>query len=57
MFDRRRAILGTLATGLAGQAFAQTAPPRIGTGAPVAGLPEPDETIDLWPTGAPGKPV
>ena len=55
MFDRRNAILGTLATGLAGSAFAQTAPPRIGSGTPVAGLPEPDETIDLWPKGAPGK--
>lgn len=55
MFDRRTAILGTLASGLAAPALAQTAPPRIGTTTPVAGLPEPDETIDLWPKGAPGK--
>ena len=57
MFDRRNAILGTLASGLAGAALAQTAPPRIGTATPVAGLPEPDETIDLWPKGAPGRPA
>lgn len=55
MFDRRTAILGTLARGLAAPALAQTAPPRIATATPVAGLPEPDETIDLWPKGAVGK--
>ena len=57
MFDRRTAILGTLAGGLAAPALAlaQTAPPRIGATTPVPGLPEPDETIDLWPKGAPGK--
>lgn len=52
--DRRSAILGTLAAGVAASAVAQTAPP---TGKPVApGLPEPSETIDLWPKGAPGMP-
>lgn len=56
MLDRRSAIFGTLASGLAGSALAQTAPPR-GAGPAVAGLPEPDETIDLWPHGAPGAPA
>ncbi|WP_010184081.1 alpha/beta hydrolase [Sphingomonas sp. PAMC 26605] len=56
MLDRRSAILGTLASGLAGSALAQTAPPRR-AGAAVAGLPEPEETIDLWPHGAPGAPA
>lgn len=57
MLDRRSAILGTLASGLAGGALAQTAPPRTAGAVPVAGLPEPDETIDLWPHGAPGAPA
>ncbi|OYY91011.1 MAG: alpha/beta hydrolase [Sphingomonas sp. 28-66-16] len=57
MIDRRQALLGTLALGLAHRAGAQTPPPRIGSKAPVAGLPEPDETIDLWPKGAPGAPA
>jgi acetyl esterase/lipase len=57
MIDRREALFGTLALGLAGAAGAQTLPPRIGAKAPVAGLPEPDETIDLWPKGAPGMPA
>jgi acetyl esterase/lipase len=57
MLDRRSAILGTLASGVAGAAFAQTAPPRLGGMVPVAGLAEPDETIDLWPHGAPGLPA
>ncbi len=57
MIDRRQALLGTLALGLATRAKTQTLPPRIGDKAPVAGLPEPDETIDLWPNGAPGAPA
>lgn len=56
MIDRRQALIGSLALSLASAARGQTAPPRIGAGAPVAGLPEPDETIDLWPKGAPGAP-
>lgn len=53
--DRRSAILGTFAAGVAATARAQTAPP---TGKPVApGLPEPTETIDLWRKGAPGMPA
>lgn len=61
MLDRRSAILGTLAgglaSGLAGAARAQTPPPHSTGAVPVAGLPEPDETIDLWPHGAPGMPA
>ena len=57
MLDRRTLLLGTLAGGLASEAMAQTTPPRVGGAAPVAGLPEPDETIDLWPRGAPGAPA
>lgn len=51
-------IFTTLAAGLTGAASAQTAPParRPGT-TPVPGLPEPIETIDLWPGGAPGAPA
>ena len=37
----------------AARAEAQTVGPAIGSGLP-AGLPEPTETIDLWPKGAPG---
>ncbi|WP_353204880.1 alpha/beta hydrolase [Sphingomonas sp.] len=57
MIDRRQAMLATLALGLPSVAGAQTAPPRLAGKAPVAGLPEPDETIDLWPKGAPGQPA
>ena len=57
MIDRRQALIGSLALGLAGGAGAQTLPPRVGAKPPVAGLPEPDETIDLWPKGAPGAPA
>ena len=57
MIDRRQALLGSLALGAAVAARGQTPPPRIGSKAPVAGLPEPDETIDLWPKGAPGAPT
>lgn len=57
MIDRRQALIGSLALGLAGAAGAQTLPPRVSAKPPVAGLPEPDETIDLWPKGAPGAPT
>ena len=54
MLDRRSILIGSLLGGIASAVRAQTLPPRIGKGTPVAGLPEPDETIDLWPKGAPG---
>ena len=48
MIDRRQALLGTLAAGLASGVGAS------GVGA--AGLPDPAETIALWPGDAPGMP-
>ena len=53
--DRRSMIAGAALAGLATTAAAQTAPPATG-GALPPGLPEPTETIDLWPEGAPGAP-
>ncbi|TSB02431.1 alpha/beta hydrolase [Sphingorhabdus contaminans] len=52
----RRTMIGLAATGMAGVAFGQTPPPLTG-GALPAGLPQPTETIDLWPKGAPGAPA
>lgn len=56
--DRRTAILGTIGGALAAtEALAQTkVPPVDGKGA-LAGLPQPTETIELWPKGAPGMPA
>ncbi|MEH3157737.1 MAG: alpha/beta hydrolase [Sphingomonas taxi] len=54
MIDRRQALLGTLAAGLAARIEAQTAPPHV-AGARVPA--DPTETIDLWPAGAPGLPA
>lgn len=54
--DRRGALIAPLAAVLAAPAFAQTAPPaKVGDFPP--GLPQPTETIDLWPNGAPGMPA
>jgi len=53
--DRRSALVAGLAAPLA--AAAQTAPPSL-AGKPLpAGLPEPGETIVLWPRGVPGQPA
>lgn len=51
----RRTLLaaGLAATGAA----AQTPAPRVAGAGGVAGLPDPTETIDLWPNGAPGPPA
>lgn len=54
--DRRTALLGTLALGLAAGARAQTRPPATSE-SPHMTSPEPTETIDLWPGGAPGAPA
>lgn len=56
--DRRTALLTTLGAAItAGSAAAQTAPPTAtGSKLPLV-LSEPDETIDLWPNGAPGMPA
>ena len=55
MIDRRHLLAGAMA-GLGSAALAQTPPPSH-IGARVSGLPEPGETIDLWPNGAPGAPA
>ena len=55
MIDRRSLMVGTIAAGLVGSARAQTPPPVALAQPP--GLPEPRETIDLWPKGAPGAPA
>jgi acetyl esterase/lipase len=53
--DRRALLAGSLAVGLASRADAQSPPPVAGKALP-PGLPQPVETIDLWPNGAPGRP-
>lgn len=55
MIDRRRFFAGTLAAAVAATTGAQTPPPTGNRPLP-AGLPQPAETIDLWPGGAPGAP-
>ncbi len=54
--DRRTLIGATLAAGLATRAHGQTPPPEAPGKLP-SGLPQPTETIDLWPKGAPGMPL
>jgi acetyl esterase/lipase len=51
--DRRSLIAAGLVAGLAQRAEGQTPPPVAASGLP-PGLPQPVETIDLWPKGAPG---
>jgi acetyl esterase/lipase len=58
MIDRRTVLFGTLAAaGLSACAAArgQTPPPAT-PASPHLAYPEPSETIDLWPGGAPGAP-
>lgn len=56
--DRRSFMAASLVSAaLGGKASAQTAVPAVPNGALPPGLPQPSETIDLWPNGAPGKPV
>lgn len=54
--DRRTALLGTLALGLAAKAGAQTRSPATADSRHMT-WPDPVETIDLWPKGAPGAPA
>jgi acetyl esterase/lipase len=54
--DRRSALLGTLALGLAGGASAQTRAPAT-PDSPHMTHPDPVETINLWPNGSPGAPA
>lgn len=57
MMNRRTLLVSAAAAGLAARVMAQTPPPAVAGGHVAAGLPEPDETIDLWPRGAPGMPA
>ncbi|HEX9933293.1 MAG TPA: alpha/beta hydrolase, partial [Allosphingosinicella sp.] len=58
--DRRTALLSGLAvaglTACASRGGAQTPPPATAA-SPHLSFPEPSETIDLWPGGAPGAPA
>ena len=55
--DRRAVLTGGIAASLLPIAtFAQTPPPSGAETTP-PGLAQPDQTIDLWPKGAPGMPV
>src|SRR5689334_9889717 len=56
MIDRRELLIGALAAGVAGEAAAQTPPPLARSGRQLV-FPDPAETIDLWPAGAPGMPA
>ena len=51
---RRTLLLTALAASVTVRA--QSRPPETGGSLP-RGLPQPTETIDLWPDGAPGKPA
>lgn len=58
--DRRSILSAGFALTVSGlphaSALAQTSPPESPSPLP-PGLPQPDETIDLWPLGAPGMPA
>ncbi len=54
--DRRTALLGTLALGMAGRSGAQTRAPTTPESLHMT-VPDPTETIDLWPHGSPGSPA
>lgn len=56
LLDRRNMILSGIAAGTSMAAAAQTPVPVAGGPLP-PGLPQPNETIDLWPRGAPGAPT
>lgn len=56
--DRRKFMAASLlSAGLASRVSAQTVPPAVPAGQLPPGLPQPVETIDLWPKGAPGTPA
>jgi acetyl esterase/lipase len=60
MRSDRRSVLSAgfllFAAGASSRAGAQTPPPQAGGPVP-PGLPQPAETVDLWPAGAPGMPA
>lgn len=56
--DRRYFMAASLLSlGLGPAARGQTPPPAVPDGPLPPGLPQPSETIDLWPNGAPGMPA
>ncbi|WP_430387461.1 alpha/beta hydrolase [Blastomonas fulva] len=55
--DRRSLMAAPLALGMAHSAWVQTAVPQVPGGALPPGLPQPSETIDLWPGGVLGMPA
>jgi acetyl esterase/lipase len=59
MIDRRTALFGTLAAaglGACSAARGQTPPPST-PASPHMSFPDPTETMELWPNGAPGAPA
>ncbi|MDQ4088483.1 MAG: alpha/beta hydrolase, partial [Pseudomonadota bacterium] len=56
MLHRRDLLVGTLAVGVASGASAQTAAPATPKSRHLT-LPDPAETIDLWPATPPGSPA
>lgn len=56
--DRRSLLVAGLTLSAVGgtRAWAQTPPPRVADGLLPPGLPQPIETLDLWPGGVPGTP-
>ncbi|AJP73777.1 alpha/beta hydrolase [Sphingomonas hengshuiensis] len=56
--DRRTALIaGLAAAGMGGKAMAQTSPPATAAPRRALAVPDPQETIDLWPGTAPGAPA
>lgn len=56
--DRRTALVaGLAAAGWSSAALAQTRPPAVAKPGRALALPDPTETIDLWPGTAPGAPA
>jgi len=54
--DRRSLLIGSLAAGLGASASAQTRPPSTSESHWLT-IPDPTETIDLWPRRPPGSPA
>lgn len=54
--DRRSLMGAALAAGMAAAEAASQTPPPLAAKTLPPGLPQPVETIDLWPAGAPGAP-
>lgn len=54
--DRRSLMGAALVAGMAAREAASQTPPPLASKALPPGLPQPVETIDLWPKGAPGAP-